>query len=86
MRGGPTWRRRRRIVSTGAVRSAWTLLSRPHLWDVDIGSRRALEDPVETRRHPLGVIAVVIAVSAIVFAGGFFLRLPPLPGLSSMRL
>ena len=86
MRGGPTWRRRRRSVSAGVVRSAWPLLWRPRPWDVDIASRRTLEDPIETRRHPLGVIAVVIAVSAIVFAGGFFLRLPPLPGLSSTRL
>ena len=86
MRDGSTRRRRRRSVSTGAVRSAWPLLRRPRPWDVDIASRRTLEDPIETRRHPLGVIAVVIAVSAIVFAGGFFLRLPPLPGLSSTRL
>ena len=86
MQGSPTWRRRRRSVSMGAVRSAWPLLWRPRPWDVHIASRRTLEDPVETRRHPLGVVAVVIAVSAIVFAGGFFLRLSPLPGLSSMRL
>ena len=76
MRGGPTWRRRRRSVSAGSVRSAWPLLWRPHLWDVDIASRRTLEDPIETRRHPLRVVAVVIAISAIVFAGEFFLRLP----------
>jgi len=86
MRGGLTWRRRMRSVSAGAVRSAWPLLWRPRPWDVDIASRRTLEDPVETRHHPLGVVAVVIAVSAIVFAGGFFLRLPHLPGPSSTRL
>jgi hypothetical protein len=61
-------------------------LAPPLALHVHIASRRTLEDPVETRRHPLGVVAVVIAVSAIVFAGGFFLRLSPLPGLSSMRL
>ena len=69
MRGGPTWRRCRRSVSAGAVRSTWPLLWCPCSWDVDIASRRTLEDPIETRRHPLGVIVVVIAVSAIVFAG-----------------
>jgi len=53
----------------GAVRSTWPLLWCPCSWDVDIASRRTLEDPIETRRHPLGVIVVVIAVSAIVFAG-----------------
>ena len=86
MRDGPTRRGHRRSVGAGAVRSAWPLLWRPHPWDVDIASRRTLEDPIETRHHPLGVVAIVITVSAIVFAGGFFLRLPPLPGLSSTRL
>ena len=86
MRGGPTWRRRGRGVGTRAVRSAWPLLWRSLPRGVDIASRRTLEDPVETRRHPLGVVAVVIAVSAVVLAGGFFLRLPPLSGLSLTRL
>ena len=83
MRDGSTRRRRRRSVSTGAVSSAWPLLRRPRPWDIDIASRRTLEDPIGTIRHPL---AVVIAVSAIIVAGGFFLRLPHLPGLSSSRL
>ena len=48
--------------------------SRPR--DVDAGLRRALEDPVKTGRHPLGVVAVVITVAAIVLIRGFFLRLP----------
>ena len=86
MRDCSTRRRRRRSVSAGAVRSAWPLLRRPHPWDVDIASRRTLEDLIEMRRHPLGVITIIIAVSAIVVAGGIFLRLPPLPGLSSTRL
>jgi len=47
---------------------------------------RALEDPVETGRHSLGIIAVVTAIAAIVLVGGFFLWLPPLPGHRPMRL
>ena len=80
---GLTWRRRGRGVGAGAVRSAWPLLWRSHPRGVDVASRRTLEDPVKARRHPLEVVAVVIAV---VLTGGFFLRLPPLPGLSSTRL
>ena len=76
MRDGPTWRRRGRGVSAGVVRSAWPLLWRPRLRGVDIASRRILKDPVKARRHPLGVVAVVIAVSAVVLTGGFFLRHP----------
>ena len=75
-RGGLTGRGRRRGVSTGAVRSAWPLLWRFHPWGVDVASRRTLEDPVEARRHPLGVVTVIVTVSTIVVAGGFFLRLP----------
>ena len=86
MLDGSTRRRPRRSVSTGAVRSAWPLLRRPRPWDVDIASRRTLVDPIETRRQPLRVVAVITAVSAIVVAGGFFLRLPPLPGFSSTRV
>jgi len=86
MRDGPTWRRRGRVDSAGAMRSAWPLLwcSRPG--GVDVASRRTLEDPVEARRHPLRVVAVIIAVSTIIFTGGFFFRLPPLPGLGSTHL
>ena len=85
-RDGSTWRRRWRGVSAGAVRSAWPLLlcSRPA--GVDVTSRRTLEHPVEARRHPLGVITVIIAVSTFILTGGFLFRLPSLPGLSSMRL
>jgi len=81
-----TWRRRGRGVSAGAVRSAWPLLwcSRPG--GVDVASRRTLEDSVKARRHPLGVVAVVITVSTVILTGGFFFRLPPLPGFSSTRL
>ena len=86
MRDGPTWRRRGRSVSAGAVRSAWPLFLCSRSGGVDVVSRRTLEDPVETRRLPLGVVAVIITVSAVVLAGGFFLRLPPLPRLGSTRL
>ena len=48
--------------------------SRPR--DVDAGLRQALEDPVETGRHPLRVVAVVVTINAIILIGGFFLRLP----------
>jgi len=83
---GSTRCRRWRSVSTGAVRSAWPLLRRSRPWDVDIASRRTLEDPVEARRHSLGIIAVIITIPAIVFTRGFFFRLPPLLGFGSMRL
>jgi len=86
VRDGPTWRRRGRGVSAGAVRSAWPLLWRSRPWGVDVTSRRTLEDPVEETRHPLGVVAIVIAVSAVILTGGFFLRLAPLPRLGSTRL
>jgi len=86
VRDGSTWRRRGRSVSAGAVRSTRPLLRRSRPWGVDVASRRTLEDPVEARRHPLGVVAIVIAVSAVVLAGGFILRLAPLPGLGSTRL
>jgi len=86
VRDGPTWRGHGRGVSVGAVRYAWLLLWRSRPWGIDVASRRTLEDPVETRRHPLGVIAIVIAVSTVILTGGFFFRLPPLPGLSSTRL
>ena len=75
-RGGPTCRGRMRGVSPGAVRSACPLLWRSHPRGVDVASRRTLEDPVEARRHPLGIVAVVIAIPTIIFTGGFFFRLP----------
>jgi len=70
----------------GAVRSARPLLWRSHPRGIDVASRRTLEDPVKARRHPLGIIAVVITVPAITFTGGFFFRLPPLPGFGSTCL
>jgi len=76
MRDGPTWRRRGRGVGTGAVRSTWPLLWRSYPRGVNVASRRTLEDPVKARRHPLGVVTVVITISPVVLTGGFFLRLP----------
>jgi len=86
MRDGPTWRRRGRGVGAGAVRSTWLLLWCSCPRGINVASRRTLEDPVKARRHPLGVVAVVITVSTVVLTEGFFLRLLPLPGLSSTRL
>ena len=81
-------RRRSSVETTPSADSHETRLaplwdSRPR--DVNVGLRQALEDPVEMRRHPLGVVTVVV-VAAIILIGGFFLRLPPLPGLRSMSL
>ena len=56
-------------VSAGVVRSAWPLLLCSCLGGIDITSRRTLEDPVEARHHPLGVVAVIIAVSTVILAG-----------------
>jgi hypothetical protein len=86
MRGGPTWRGRGRGVRTWAMRSAWPLFWCSCPRGIDVASRQTLEDPVEPRRHPLGVVAVIITVSTVILTGGFFFRLPPLPGLSSTRL
>jgi len=86
VRNGPTWRRRRRGVRAGAMRSARALFRCSHLRGVNVTSRRTLEDPVKTRRHPLGVVAISIVVSTVIFTGGFFFRLPQLPGLGSTRL
>ena len=86
VRDGPTWRRRGRGVSTRALRPACPLFLCSCPWGIDVASRRTLEDPVEARRHPLRVVAVVVAVAAIVLAGGFFFRLTPLPGLCSTHL
>jgi len=83
-RGDLTSRGRGRGVGARAVGSAWSLRRSLRPGSIDITSRWTLEDPVKTRRHPLGIVAVLVVI--IVFAGGFFLRLPPLPGLSSMRI
>jgi len=95
-RDGLTLRKRRRAVG---ARMAWRGLpllaiagtarhplrgSCPR--DDDVGLRRALEDSVETGRHPFGVVAAVVALIAVVLIGRFFLRLPPLPGLHSTCL
>ena len=84
-RRGPMGRGRRRGVSTGEVRSTWPLLCHSHPQGVDVASRRTLKDPVKARRHPLGIVTVVIAVPAIILTRGFFFRLPPLPGFGSTR-
>ena len=91
-----TWRRLWRSVGTGMVRGRLPLLTftRP-AWrplrdfrprDVDAGLRRALEDPIETGRHSLRIVAVVVTIAAIILIGGFFFGLPPLPRLCSTRL
>ena len=85
-RDGPTLRRHGRGISTGAVGPPWPLFWCPRPRGVGVALRWTLEDPVEARHHPLGVIAIVVAVAAIIFVGGFFFRLPPLPGLCSTRL
>jgi len=66
------------------MRSARTLLWRLRPGDVDVTSRRALENPIEARRHPLRVIAVLVVI--VIVVRGFFIRLPPLPGFGSTRL
>jgi hypothetical protein len=84
-RGDLTSRGHRGGIGTRAVRSAWSLFWCFHPQGVDVASRRTLEDAVEARRHPLGVIAVLIIITIIV-ARGLFLRLPPLPGFRPTRL
>jgi len=83
-RGDPTSRGRRRGVGAKAVGFAWTLLRSFSPVGVDVASRGTLDDPVKARRHPLRIIAVLVVV--IIFTGGFFLRLPPLPGFGSTRI
>ena len=85
-RGGLTGRKRRMGVGTGTVRSARPLLWHSHPRGINVALRWTLEDLVEARCHPLRIIAVVITVPAITFTGGFFFRLPPLPGFGSTRL
>ena len=50
-------------------------------WDVNVDLWRALEDFVEASRYPLGVVAIVVPVVAIVFIRRFLLRFFPLPRL-----
>ena len=94
-RDGLTLSRRRRDVSTGATRGqlpllplkrpAWSLFwcSRPR--GIGVGTRRTLEDPVETGRHSLRIVAIV-AIIALILIMGLFLRFPPLPGFRSAHL
>ena len=77
---------RGRLLLLPFKRPAWPLLWCSHPWGVDVASRRALEDPVEARRHPLGVVAVVVTIATLILIWGFFLRLPPLRGFRSARL
>ena len=97
MRDGPALSQCGRDIGTGAAGrrlpllplkgSTWTLLWHTCPRDISVGSRRTLEDPVKLGCHPLGIItAVVVTVAAVVLTGGFFFRLPPLPGLGSTRL
>ena len=53
--------------------------SRP--WGVNVALRWTLENPIKTGRHPLGVIAVVVTIAAVVLIGGLFLRLLPMSRL-----
>jgi len=76
---------RRRGVGARAVRSARTFLWSLHPGGVDIAPRWTLEDSIQTRRHPLGIVAVV-AIVIIIIVGGFFFMLPPLPGFGSTRV
>jgi len=82
-RGDLSSRGRRRGVGTRTVGSAWTPRWNFRPRSVDITSRWTLEDSVKARRHPLGIVAVVIV---IIVVGGFFLRLPPLRGFGSTLL
>jgi hypothetical protein len=76
---------RGRSVGPGTTRPARTLPRRFRLGGTDVIPRGALEEPIKTRRHPLGVVATLVVV-VVVVVGGFFLRLPPLPGFGSTHL
>jgi len=84
-RGNLSSRGRRRGVGARTVGSAWTPRRNFRPRSVDITLRWTLEDSVKARRHPLGIVAVAVVVVVIV-VGGFFLRLPPLPGFGSTLL
>jgi len=96
VRDGPALSRCGRDIGTGAAggrlpllplkRPTWSLLWRSRPRDIGVGSRRTLEDPVKPGHHSLGVVAAVIAVTAVILTGGFFFRHPPLHGLGSTRL
>jgi hypothetical protein len=96
VRDGPALSRYRRDIGTVAEggrlpllplkRPAWSLFwcSRPR--GIGVGTRRTLEDPVETVHHSLRIIGIIATIIALILIGGFFFRLPPLPGLCSTRL
>ena len=62
-----TSRRRRGRDGPRAVRSARALHQSLRPGDVDVTSRWALEDPVKTRHHPLGVVTALVII--VVVAG-----------------
>ena len=70
------WRELLLLTVTGTTRRP---LRSPRPRYVDVGLRRALEDPVKTSHHPLGVISIIVALVAIVLVRGIFLGLPLLP-------
>jgi len=53
-------------------------LRSPRLWDIDVGLRGALEDSVKMSHHPLGVVAVVVALVAIILVTRVLLGVPVL--------
>jgi hypothetical protein len=65
--------------------SAWALRRSFHPRSVGLALRWTPEDPVKARRHPLGVLTILIVV-IIFLAGGLFFRLSPLPGFGPARL
>ena len=71
-----TWRGLLLLTVAGITRCP---LRSPHPWYVDVGLWRALEDPVKTSCHPLGVVAIIVALVSIVLVRGIFLGLPLLP-------
>jgi hypothetical protein len=76
---------RGRGIGARTVGSAWAPRRSFRPRSVDVALRWTPEDPVKTRRHPLGVLTVLVIV-VIFLAGGLFLRLSPLPGLGPARL
>ena len=67
---------RRRLPPLAIAGPARRPLRGSHPWDDDVGLRRALEDSVETGRHPLRVVAAVVALIAVILVGRVLLRLP----------
>jgi len=79
MQDGPTLSRCEGDIGTGAVggrlpllplkRPAWSLHWCFHPQDISVGPRRTLEEPVEARRHPLGIVTIVVTVATVVLTG-----------------